>query len=121
MKLSASQIQQFNRDGYLLFPELFSQAEIDVLKAEADRVAQIEDECVAREGTSGQVKAMFRLHEADGPTASPAFRAAAHAPRLLEPIKQLLDDPDVYIHHTKVNMKAAIEGSAWPWHQDFGS
>jgi len=121
MKLSASQIEQFNRDGYLLFPELFSQTEIDILKDEADRISQIDDRCVAREGTTGQVKAMFRLHETDGPTASGAYRAAAHSPRVLEPVKQLLNDPDVYIHHTKVNMKAAIEGSAWPWHQDFGS
>ena len=121
MKLSASQIARFHKDGYLLFPELFSAAEVDVLKKEADRVARIEDECVAREGATGQVKAMFRLHEPDGSTASAAYRAAVHAPRILEPVKQLLDDPDVYIHHTKVNMKAAIEGSAWPWHQDFGS
>jgi hypothetical protein len=37
MKLTTSQIEQFNKDGYLLFPELFSQAEINLLKAEADR------------------------------------------------------------------------------------
>ena len=25
------------------------------------------------------------------------------------------------MHHSKLNMKSAIEGSAWPWHQDFHS
>ena len=92
-----------------------------MLKREAERVAEIEHESVSREGTTGQVKAMFRLHEADGPTASAAFRAAAHCPRVLEPARQLLGDDEIYLHHSKVNKKAAIEGSAWPWHQDFGS
>jgi hypothetical protein len=32
MKLTAQQAAQFQRDGFLVFPELFSQAEIDVLR-----------------------------------------------------------------------------------------
>jgi len=35
MKLTAQQAAQFQRDGFLVFPQLFSQAEIDVLRAEA--------------------------------------------------------------------------------------
>ena len=30
-------------------------------------------------------------------------------------------DEELYLHHSKLNMKSAIEGSAWPWHQDFHS
>jgi ectoine hydroxylase len=40
---------------------------------------------------------------------------------VLAAAQQLLRDDAVYLHHCKVNMKAAIEGTAWPWHQDFGS
>ncbi len=29
--------------------------------------------------------------------------------------------PELYLHHSKVNAKAAIEGSVWPWHQDYGA
>jgi len=32
MKLTAQQAAQFQRDGFLVFPELFSQAEIDLLR-----------------------------------------------------------------------------------------
>ena len=69
----------------------------------------------------GRPKTMFRLHAEDGPTASPSYHAAAHSPRILRPAQQALGTDEVYIHHCKVNMKAAIEGSAWPWHQDFGT
>ena len=121
MQLEQSQIEQFNRDGYLVFPGLFSAEESNRLKSEAERVSTIDSECVVREGTTQLPKIMFRLHERDGDTASPAYYAAARCPRVLGVAQQLLDDNALYMHHCKVNMKASIEGSAWPWHQDFGS
>lgn len=121
MQLTPEQLEQFKRDGYLIFPELFTSDEASLLKSEAERVSTIEDECVKREGQANVPKAMFRLHEPDGPTASAPYYRAVRCPRVLAPARQLLGDEHVYIHHCKVNMKAAVEGSAWPWHQDFGS
>lgn len=121
MELTPDQITQFEEDGYLIFPELFSTEEIDLLRAEAGRVSKLEDECIFREGEAGLAKSMFRLHESDGATASPAYRAASRTPRILRIAQQALGDDALYLHHSKVNMKAAIEGTAWPWHQDFGS
>ena len=121
MELTAQQVERFQQDGFLIFPALFSPEEVERLREEADRVAKLEAECVFREGAGGQPKTMFRLHAEDGPTASPAYHAAAHSPRILRPAQQALGTDKVYIHHCKVNMKAAIEGSAWPWHQDFGT
>ncbi|MEC7657331.1 MAG: phytanoyl-CoA dioxygenase family protein, partial [Pseudomonadota bacterium] len=119
MELTPEQVKQFDRDGFLLFPNLFSGEEVDILRQETDRISQIRSEMVVREGETEAVKIMFRLHETDGETASPAFRAAAHTPRILRAAQQCLHDDDVYMHHSKLNMKAAIEGSAWMWHQDF--
>ncbi len=121
VQLSNEQVAAFERDGFLIFPGLFSAAEVDLLHREAARVSRVDAECVFREGSAGQAKAMFRLHECDGPTASAAYRAAAHCPRVLQTARTLLGDDALYLHHCKVNMKAAIEGTAWPWHQDFGS
>ena len=119
MELTPEQVAQFDRDGYLLFPNLFNEDEVDILRGETDRVSKIQSEMVVREGETDAVKIMFRLHETDGETASPAFRAAAHTPRILRAAQQCLHDDEVYMHHSKLNMKAAIEGSAWMWHQDF--
>jgi ectoine hydroxylase len=75
---------------------------------------------VIRERTGG-VRSVFRVHEDDGATRSPAFRALVRTPRVLEPTMQVLKTGDVYVYHTKVNTKPAIEGTVWMWHQDYGS
>jgi ectoine hydroxylase len=121
MKLSQAQLEQYRRDGFLVFPQLFDEAEVAMLKREAARVAQVESEMVVREGEVRAPKSMFRLHEAEGPTASPAYHALARLPRTLGVAQQLLGDTRLYLHHSKVNVKTAIEGSVWPWHQDYGS
>ncbi len=121
MELTAEQRAQFDKDGFLIFPELFSPEEVAILRDEVARVSKLDCEGIFREGESGSAKSMFRMHEEDGPTASAAFRAAARTPRVLRTAQQVLGDDALYLHHCKVNMKAAIEGSAWPWHQDFGS
>ena len=121
MPLTDAQIAQYDRDGFLHFPEFFSAAEVEAMRREVTRVSQIESEMVFREGTQSVPKVMFRMHESDGPTASPVFHAAVRLPRTLGMAQQLLRDNALYLHHTKVNIKAAIEGSIWPWHQDYGS
>src|SRR5918999_441584 len=119
MKLSAQQLAQFERDGFLVFPGLFTPAEIAVLRAETARLAAIEADTVIRERTGG-VRSIFRVHEEDGATRAPAFRALVRSPRVLEPTMQVLFGP-VYVYHTKINTKPAIEGTVWMWHQDYGS
>ena len=37
MELTPAQIAQFERDGFLIFPDLFSQAEVAVLRQEVAR------------------------------------------------------------------------------------
>src|SRR5262245_37706536 len=120
MNLSAQQCAQFERDGFLVFPELFSQAEIDVLRAETARLSAVEADTVIRERTGG-VRSIFRVHEADGATGSAAFRALVRTPRVLEPTMKVLNTDGVYVYHTKINTKPAIEGTVWMWHQDYGS
>ena len=121
MQLNKAQLEQYDRDGYLFFPELFRPQEVKLLLDEVERITQLDDECVIKEGDLQFAKIMFRLHEADGSTASAPFRAALRTPRALGVAQQIMGDDALYLHHCKVNMKAAIQGSAWPWHQDFGS
>jgi ectoine hydroxylase len=120
MHLSAQQVGQFQRDGYLVFPGLFSAAEIAVLRAETARLSKVDADTVIRE-RSGGVRSIFRVHEEDGATRSPAFRALVRTPRVLRPTMQALGADGVYVYHTKINTKPAIEGTVWMWHQDYGS
>src|SRR5436309_798877 len=120
MQLSEEQVARFRRDGFLLFPGLFSKAEIAVLRAETARLAGVEADTVIRERTGG-VRSIFRVHEEDGATRSADFRALVRTPRVLEPTRQALGTGEVYVYHTKINTKPAIEGTVWMWHQDYGS
>src|SRR5579872_5620596 len=121
MRLTASQLEQYRRDGFLIFPDLFAADEVDILRREVARLARVETDAVVREGAARAPKSMFRMHETDGATASPAFRALTRTPRALAVAQQVLGDERLYLHHSKVNVKTAIEGSVWPWHQDYGS
>ena len=120
MELNAQQLEQFERDGFLVFPDLFSRNEVAVLRREVARLSQVQGDEVVREHTGG-VRTIFRVHENDGPTRSQPFHALVHTPRLLRPVQQALKDDAVYVYHTKINTKPAIEGTVWMWHQDYGS
>src|SRR5258706_10714644 len=110
MRLTPEQAARFERDGYLIFPNLFSRAEIAVLRQETERLSQIRAETVIREHTGG-VRSIFRLHEEDGATRSPPFRALVRTPRALEPVRAALGTDEVYIYPTKINTKPAIDGT----------
>ena len=120
MRLNTKQLEDFERDGFLIFPGLLTQDEVNALRCESDRLATIEADYIKRE-RNGALRTIFRVHEDDGPTRSAAFRALSRTPRLLGTAMQLLRDEDLYIFHTKINLKPAIEGTIWAWHQDFGS
>lgn len=120
MRLTEQHMQAFDRDGFLIFPQLLSGPEVEILRAETDRLKAIDCEYVKRE-RSGALRTIFRVHEDNGPTQSPAFRALSRTPRMLATAQQLLGDDELYIFHTKINLKPAIEGTIWAWHQDYGT
>lgn len=119
MELTAQQVEQFDRDGFLVFPDLFARPEVAVLRREVARLSQIRGDLVKLEHTGG-VKMIWRSHEADGPTRSKPFHALVRTPRVLRPVQQVLKDDGVYVFHSKINTKPAIEGAVWQWHQDYG-
>jgi ectoine hydroxylase len=121
MQLSKSQLETYERDGFLVMPELFSPREVGAMKAELSRIQDIDTDHLVRERTGGIAKTIYRVHASNGPTASPVFHAAARSPRLLQPAQELLSDDALYVYHTKCNLKTAIDGSVWQWHQDYGT
>lgn len=121
MQLSKSQLEIYERDGFLVMPGLFTPIEVEAMKAELGRIQAIDTGHLVRERAGGIAKTIYRVHEVTGPTASPVFHAAARSPRLLEPAQAVLADDALYVYHTKCNLKTAIDGSVWQWHQDYGS
>jgi len=115
MRLSQSQIQHFDEQGYLLLPSAFTPDEVAVLRGEVPGIFAQQREEVWREKDGKAVRTAFAAH-----TYNEAFRRLAAHPRMVEPVMQLLDGP-VYIHQFKINGKQAFDGDVWQWHQDYGT
>ena len=114
MKLNAEQRRQFDEDGWLFFPNCFSEDEIALLGIEAEDILKTDRPEIWRE-KSGAPRTVFAAH-----TFSEVFRLLAHHPRLVEPLQQVFGE-GVYVHQFKINAKTAFEGDVWQWHQDYGT
>ena len=115
MKLTDTQLQSFERDGYLFFPGHFSATEIKTLIDEVPALyAQHRPENVREKG-SDAVRTNFAAHLYNAP-----FARLARHPRMVEPVMQLFGEP-VYMHQFKINGKMAFDGDVWQWHQDYGT
>ncbi|MBI3368425.1 MAG: phytanoyl-CoA dioxygenase family protein [Burkholderiales bacterium] len=115
MKLNAEQRAQFDRDGYLFFPSLFTPAETQTLISAVPALYARREAYNVRERGSDAVRTNFAAHLYSEP-----FARLARHPRMVEPVVQLLDEA-VYMHQFKINGKMAFEGDVWQWHQDYGT
>ena len=109
-----AQIQQFNRDGYIIIPQFFAKEQVDMLFsiAKADREF---DKAAGRKDSQGGVSKL-RLRN-DLP--DDIYSAIARSETLVANMERLLGD-EVYHFHHKMMLKEPKVGGAWEWHQDYG-
>src|SRR5438034_9908307 len=92
MQLTQEQLEQFDRDGYLFFPSLFTPEEIQVLlNAVPHLYAQHRPENVREKG-SDAVRTNFAAHMYSYP-----FGKLARHPRMVERVVEHVGQP-VYMH-----------------------
>lgn len=115
MQLSNAQLEQFDRDGLLILPDLFSGEEVAAMTEALGEAMREDTPANVREKFSGEVRTAMGLHQR-----SELFRKLVRHPRLIGPARQLLDE-DFYAQQVKVNIKAAFDGEAWQWHYDFAT
>jgi len=120
MKLTREQIDGFERDGFLVLPNLLGADEVALLRAELARVSQVVDVRNMREGDGETPRIVYGLPDVDGPTFSQAYYNLARDPRVLQPVMDILEE-DVSLFHIKCNFKEAIDGGYWQWHQDYAN
>jgi ectoine hydroxylase len=114
MELTAQQLRQFAEEGWLFLPRCFAEAEVAVLRDEAEQIYATNRQEVWREKT-GAPRTAFAAH-----TYNEAFRLLGSHPRLIRPVEQVFGE-QLYMHQYKINAKAAFEGDVWQWHQDYGT
>ena len=117
MQLTDAQMTTFEREGFLLIPEVFSPPETAVLQEALLEVCDPQHPSVVLD-EGGAVRMVHGVHREHA-----AFRALAHHPRLIGPSRQLLGSP-VYLFQSRLNVKPAFGRSAasgYPWHQDYST
>ena len=115
VKLSEFQLEQFERDGFLILSDLFSAEEVEIIRAELPTLFEGETEANIAEKKDSAVRTIMGLHQRNA-----VFDRLVRHPRLVEPARQIAG-PDLYIQQVKVNVKAAFEGDVWQWHYDFAT
>ncbi|MGZ5194838.1 MAG: phytanoyl-CoA dioxygenase family protein [Ramlibacter sp.] len=115
MRLTPQQLEQFDRDGYLFFPALFSPEEMKPLLEEVPRLYERREAYNVREKGKDAVRTNFAAHMYSKP-----FAKLARHPRMVEPVEDLFGEK-LYMHQFKINGKMAFEGDVWQWHQDYGT
>ena len=115
MDLTTEQRKHFEKEGYLFFPSLFSQKEIQYLAAAIPKLYERREEYNFREKGSDAVRTNFAAHLYSKP-----FAKLARHPRMIKLVENLLQE-SLYMHQFKINGKMAFEGDVWQWHQDYGT
>ncbi|QNN25348.1 ectoine hydroxylase [Planctomycetales bacterium ZRK34] len=115
--LSAQQLADYERDGFLILPNFLPPAQLDACLAELEKVRHDDalkqrDEAIV-EPESNDLRSLFAVHRL-----SEMFASVAADPRIAPMAQQLLGS-EVYIHQSRVNFKPGFRGQGFYWHSDF--
>ena len=122
--LTAQQVEDYRRDGYLVIPRLIQGEQLDELRALTDRIVDEARGVAANDD-------LYDLEPSHSPSLprvrrlKPAifkrydfFRDLTRDPKITSILSQLLG-PDIRLYGGKLNMKSAGYGSPVEWHQDW--
>lgn len=116
-KWSDEQLNEYKNNGYYLAKRLLNKQEIDLLNEAIPEILYDEQKYAKIHRVkewSGAIRSAFLAHRY-----VEAYREIIRNPKILIPVQQILDS-DVYVWHSKINVKDALEGTVWLWHQDYG-
>ena len=113
--LSVTQLEQFQRDGFIILRGLFDAEEIELLgrAAKDDRVLD-QNSFGRNDGSGGNIRLSLWSDPGDN-----LYGMFARCERIVGAMEQILAGP-VGHYHSKMIMKDAKVGGAWEWHQDYG-
>jgi ectoine hydroxylase-related dioxygenase (phytanoyl-CoA dioxygenase family) len=115
--LSREQINQYNRDGYLVLKNFCSNEEIDRLYAVAVKDDAMRKNALDLNDQTGK-KTKLSLWFTPG---NDVFGYLTRSNKMIRTIAPLLDSDTPVCHfHSKLMQKEPKVGGAWEWHQDYG-
>ncbi|QDV52616.1 ectoine hydroxylase [Gimesia fumaroli] len=117
--LTEEQLNQYERDGFLILPAFFSDHEVAAFRAELSALRDCQEtkqkpEAIL-EPDHSELRSLFSVHR---PEISPLFSKVASDKRIVQMTNQILGS-EVYIHQSRVNLKPGFAGKEFFWHSDF--
>ncbi|XP_018323245.1 uncharacterized protein LOC108735674 [Agrilus planipennis] len=130
LKLLTDQQKHFYREnGYIKLDNVLSRQEIDEILETYDKLFQRKqrenekgleaawggDEVKKlSEGIKASVKSIHNLQMHNA-----VFTRLITHPKLLDALEDIMDTPDILLHHTKAHIKPPEKGAPFPMHQDY--
>lgn len=123
--LTPQQVSEFDRNGCLIGGQVLSDAEVEELRSELDRViadfqrgyadGDKQPVLVNKWGTTPEsvIWQVVNIWEA-----SPAYERLLYHPFVVKAISQLTAQPDIQIWHDQIQYKPPHHGGINNWHQD---
>ena len=115
MFLSPIEVADYDRDGYVLVPDLFNEREVAAMLRDVESGGRVASAAQGMADSSGK-KAGIALWSELG---NDIWAAASTNPRIVNNLRILLRE-EIGFFHGKVMLKEANSGGAWEWHQDYG-
>ncbi|AFZ12488.1 Phytanoyl-CoA dioxygenase [Crinalium epipsammum PCC 9333] len=113
MELTQEQFNTYQKEGFLVVPEYFSQLEVENMKGELPALFAEDSPRRVLEKDGDTVRAVHGSH-----STNQLFKRLTRHPKIVSPARQILGS-QVYVYQFKINAKAAFSGDFWQWHQDF--
>ena len=110
-RLKQSQVDAYNRDGLLLVPNLFNNAEINQLKQLIQIDPTIEHEIGGPLDSHGNASEFFAFSGVP----DDLLGAFVRVERLVETSRDLLAREEIYHWHTKISFKPPGTKARWDW------
>lgn len=115
--LSEQEVAAFNKDGYVISRQFFSQPEIEKLHRVAIGDQVIRQNALDLNDQTGK-KTKLTLWFNPG---EDIYSLMIRSNRMVNSVAKLLDSDSPVCHfHTKLMQKEPKVGGAWEWHQDYG-
>ncbi|HAE19819.1 MAG TPA: phytanoyl-CoA dioxygenase family protein, partial [Verrucomicrobiales bacterium] len=113
--LTEEQLSDYERDGYIVVRNLFSEQEIDLLGQAARNDNEMDKSSSQKDdGEGNAVRLALWNHPGDG-----IYGMFARCRKMVNRVEEILRE-EVYHYHSKMILKDAKVGGAWAWHQDYG-
>ena len=106
-------LNELDELGFFKIDGLFSADEVKSINEKLDEYIGTGYDGIVMENNSNTVRGIHGPHLYDQ-----FFHTLAKNKTIIDLCSSWLED-QVYIHQYKINMKQAMEGKHWPWHQDF--